>query len=539
MIDNIRYRVTQTEGVREAMVTGWWYDAVDENGVLEIPETISVDGEVYTVVSLEGGALAEWKPREAYEEGYVELENPVYANRVEADYNGGEGDDWYLLGGTESEPELDYGYYFKYPTSIVLPDTIRFIGTEAFAGHGYWNETDGDYGLESVTIPADIMYIDHGAFWDSYQIREFIGLEDFYESTKPYRLFDGSIINCWGDEDILVAYPPQCEKTEYTVSGDIEVIGSNAFRWAEELTALTLEEGVRVLRNHAVIVTGLETLTLPNSLEELHGNALGYNGSMKTFAVNDDHPWLAVWDDGTLRADNGDTLIAYPIANIGEDRVLEIPDDITHIANVGMAGIDLHELIIPESVEHIDDWTFQNNDVLRTVTICGTIDTMNIDVFGDCDNLETINYYGDYINVYYYDGDEFMVAHDGEGTPEKFDFVMHNSDNISFFVAYDYDLDNRDYETFFPHDNPFFNLVIDSSDETLLGDIDGDGEVTPADRMTLARTVAGWDGYPLEALDMAAADIDRDGEITPNDRLILARHIAGWEGYESLESFGE
>jgi len=43
----------------------------------------------------------------------------------------------------------------------------------------------------------------------------------------------------------------------------------------------------------------------------------------------------------------------------------------------------------------------------------------------------------------------------------------------------------------------------------------------------------------LNCIELTAADIDRDGEITPNDRLILARHIAGWEGYESLESFGE
>jgi len=71
------------------------------------------------------------------------------------------------------------------------------------------------------------------------------------------------------------------------------------------------------------------------------------------------------------------------------------------------------------------------------------------------------------------------------------------------------------------------------------GDIDGDGEITPADRMILSRTIAGWEGYPIEAISLEMADIDGDGEITPHDRMILTRHIAGWEGYESLESFRE
>lgn len=70
--------------------------------------------------------------------------------------------------------------------------------------------------------------------------------------------------------------------------------------------------------------------------------------------------------------------------------------------------------------------------------------------------------------------------------------------------------------------------------DVLKGDVDGDGEVTPRDRMLLARYVAGWPGSENTIIkgtaSFTAADIDDDGEITPRDRMLLARYVAGWPG---------
>lgn len=70
-----------------------------------------------------------------------------------------------------------------------------------------------------------------------------------------------------------------------------------------------------------------------------------------------------------------------------------------------------------------------------------------------------------------------------------------------------------------------------SSTKIIVGDVDGDGNVTPTDRMILARYIAKWDGYE-SMCNLKAADIDGDGNVTPTDRMILARYIAKWEGYE-------
>ncbi len=65
----------------------------------------------------------------------------------------------------------------------------------------------------------------------------------------------------------------------------------------------------------------------------------------------------------------------------------------------------------------------------------------------------------------------------------------------------------------------------------LLGDVDGDGEVTAYDVTWLARYVANVE-ISID-IDSDASDIDGDGEVTPLDVTLLARYIAGWDqGYD-------
>ncbi len=63
------------------------------------------------------------------------------------------------------------------------------------------------------------------------------------------------------------------------------------------------------------------------------------------------------------------------------------------------------------------------------------------------------------------------------------------------------------------------------------GDIDDDGEVTAVDVVSLARSIANWEGYSADADD---ADFNKDNAVDTLDLVILARHIAGWTGYETL-----
>ncbi len=78
--------------------------------------------------------------------------------------------------------------------------------------------------------------------------------------------------------------------------------------------------------------------------------------------------------------------------------------------------------------------------------------------------------------------------------------------------------------------------IMIGTQEYVLGDVNGDGELTFKDRVSLERHIANWPGYTLEDINANAADINGDGDITGKDRVILARHFANWPGYEDLAS---
>lgn len=64
--------------------------------------------------------------------------------------------------------------------------------------------------------------------------------------------------------------------------------------------------------------------------------------------------------------------------------------------------------------------------------------------------------------------------------------------------------------------------------DVIKGDVNGDGSVTMADVVYLARYVGNWGGY---STTKEAADVNGDGNISMADVVYLARHIGNWSGY--------
>ena len=70
-----------------------------------------------------------------------------------------------------------------------------------------------------------------------------------------------------------------------------------------------------------------------------------------------------------------------------------------------------------------------------------------------------------------------------------------------------------------------YHVIIENTNTaTILGDVDGDGEVTIIDATYIQRVLA---DLPVQAYNAAAADTDRDGEVTILDATNIQRYIAG------------
>ncbi|MBQ4136720.1 MAG: hypothetical protein IJD67_01295 [Clostridia bacterium] len=74
-------------------------------------------------------------------------------------------------------------------------------------------------------------------------------------------------------------------------------------------------------------------------------------------------------------------------------------------------------------------------------------------------------------------------------------------------------------------------------EDILLGDVDGDGSITPTDGVVLSRYLANWTGYENSIVE-SAADVDENTSIDPTDGVVLSRHLAKWTGYEILPFVG-
>ena len=64
----------------------------------------------------------------------------------------------------------------------------------------------------------------------------------------------------------------------------------------------------------------------------------------------------------------------------------------------------------------------------------------------------------------------------------------------------------------------------------LVGDVNGDGNITADDAIIVARLAAGYGDY-AERYDSDVADMNRDGKVTADDAIIIARYAAGYPGY--------
>ena len=66
----------------------------------------------------------------------------------------------------------------------------------------------------------------------------------------------------------------------------------------------------------------------------------------------------------------------------------------------------------------------------------------------------------------------------------------------------------------------------------LIGDVNGDGDVTGKDKILLYRYLAEWENAASTIVSMEAADINQDGIVTGKDKILLTRYLSEWSGSE-------
>ena len=158
---------------------------------------------------------------------------------------------------------MDSAFYGEtYLESVVLPDSLEFIGEAAFA----------DTGITSITIPKNLNGID-GAHFNSQSLMEY----RVHPENQYYTAVDGVLYS--KDMTELVAFPvgryanggendfiiPEsvnkignsaflnCKHTAFTIPGNVKSIGMQAFAGNTELSKINIMNGVESIYDGAFL----------------------------------------------------------------------------------------------------------------------------------------------------------------------------------------------------------------------------------------------------------------------------------------------
>jgi len=406
-----------------ASVTGYWFDAIDAGGKITVPAKVGINGKEFDVISVHDRAFT-----------YSGIRKRAGAYFAKHGINF----DW-----DASRRDLVY---------VVLPESVIYIGNNAFAD----NNT-----IKGITLPANIRVIeDNDMIFNALALEEINGLDAYGTGSSRYKTVDGMVIDTYAD-DMVIFYPAR--RTDADVN---------------------IPSGIAGIRNGAFARNGNIThVNLPSSLSNISGQAFIGCGNIASFALSEQNKNYRVFEDGTLRNYKGDHLVAYPPAGIPGNGSLQLPDGLRSIGSGAVNGSSVvKEIIVPESVVHIRDRAFNENDNLAKIRILGTLEKpLNVNAVEKNQSLSNFDYLGEKLDLFWYENEDFAIRYakyaDGRDRLEGDSFVYgektkltirddfgENKDqecDLRMFTIRDNNWDDPDCRTEINvSDNPYFTKVV-------------------------------------------------------------------------------
>ena len=199
--------------------------------------------------------------------------------------------------------------------------------------------------------------------------------------------------------NIIAAEEDESGKYKITISGKAKEIPAEKFKGIEEISHVTIEEGVTSIGEEAFFACkGLASIVLPDSVTNIGDWAFSGCSGLTSITIPDSVTSIG---SSAFRGCTGLTSITIPdsVTSVGSWAFygcssltsITIPDSVTSIGNYAFSGCSgLTSITIPDSVTSIGNGAFSDCSGLTSITIPNSVTSIGYLAFSRCSGLTSM-----------------------------------------------------------------------------------------------------------------------------------------------------
>ena len=393
---------------RPVDINGLWYNLNNENktavvvasedqpytGALEIPPSVTYSNTTYIVVSIGESAFEEC-------DGLTGIS--ISSNIESIERGAFFGCRWLQMvqipNGVKSIGYAAFSHCDRL-SYVYIPNSVTSIGEYAFDWSTSLQRIDCDI-LQPFDISNKVFNIPEGVYSVYAQTKLVVpdGTKSAYQSKAGWNLFEniieasdfgegGKIGDIFKSDDVyyIIGANNTVSVTSVTsgeakYSGHIDIpaqveyngktyavasVGASAFETSSDLLSVTIANGVTSIGRQAFNGCGkMTSITIPASVNQINFSAFNNCNSLTSVYISDLAAWCAI---------NFKDILANPLRT----------------ARLFLAGSEVKDLVIPNTVTSISSFAFSGCNSLTTVTIPNSVIRIGDSAFSDCTQLKTV-----------------------------------------------------------------------------------------------------------------------------------------------------
>ena len=308
-------------------------------------------------------------------------------------------------------------------TSIVLPQTLRYLGKNAFLRCTNLTsciipdstiteipfEAFLKAGLIEFRVPEGVTYIEQRSFEQMPNLQR-VHLANSVKSLTSWSFYNLPALQDPIYNDSLFVLMPDNYSGAYSIPAGIEVLCNSAFYGCANITSLTIPEGVKRIESQSLFFSGygkVSKLHIPASVEYIGPNAI-CSGRLSTLTVAEGNTHYASQNDVIYTKDmktlifgaDGQTYYNFTFPSTVEHvapyafyvaSVLYGTFEMPNLKTIGECAFtqnNFESLSLPECLEEIGKEAFSESFDLTSVTIPASVTSIGEEAFSYCRNLQ-------------------------------------------------------------------------------------------------------------------------------------------------------